>query len=537
MAETIIENLVTRLSFKADTETLKKFDKGVKQLAIGLTAVVAAATAATGAIFSFTKGMAQSQDELGKFAQITDASIETIQELGFAAELNGGSIGSMNASLSNLSQRISEASRGIGEGVETFGILGISVVDAQGKIKSVDGVLNEISDSMARLGTNAERIEFARKLGINEDLILTLKNGSAELDRLRQRARDLGFIIGEDAAKAAADFNDELFIQSKLLEGVKNIIGTDLIKQFTPFLVAMNKWVQTNQKLISQKILFFLDKFKLVTMGLFNIGVRVVSVIDSLAQSMGGWKNAILVVSAALLAMNASALLMPVLALAAAAAIFLIIEDIQKFADGGDSALGNLADRFPIIDTLLKGLLFTLGKIVEGWKLIFTQGDEAFFGLIEMIKDASKWTKELGQDIINFLLVPINQLIEQLNRIPGINIETIEQVGTGEQEGRVIQAAQFSADLVGAFVTQPILDLVNSQLGTAFGRIAQAERRSFIPAGASSITNNNTTNTSNPNITLNIMGNNPEQIGVEVERKLTNIFNGAQENFSSQVEF
>ena len=106
MADTVIENLITKLSFEFDEDKLEEFQDGVEKAAKGLVAVVAAATAAATAIFAFTKSMADSNDELGKFAQRVGIDVQALQELGFVAELNGGSIDSMNNSLAAVSSSL-----------------------------------------------------------------------------------------------------------------------------------------------------------------------------------------------------------------------------------------------------------------------------------------------------------------------------------------------------------------------------------------------------------------------------------------------
>ena len=485
MADTVIENLITKLSFDFDDEQLEKFDDHLKSAVKGLTAIVAGATAAATAIFAFTKKIAESNDELMKFAQRTGVDIQALQELGFVAELNGGSIDSMNSSLENLARISSEAARGMGAGVEVFGMLGISVTDANGRLKEADVMLNDVSDAISRLGTQAERLEFAQKLGIGPDLLIAIQQGSEAINKQRKEARELGFVIDQDAGKAAADFVDEMLRVQKVVSGVANAIGTRLIKQFNKSNGLFIEWFKINKQLIQQNISLFLDKVISTIKVVFNIVRRVVNIVLSLVKAMGGLKNTIIVVTGLLLTMNASALLMPILIVAAAAAILLMLEDIIKFAEGGDSAIGTLADKFPVIDAALRTMLDLLAMVRDGWTLIFSDGGEALEGLIMMIKD-------FGNIVANFFIIPLNEAIDLINKIPGINIAAIQTAGMTNQ---------------------------NRAAGSVVGNTAVSS-----------------TTVNKPNVNINIHGGDTDKIKQTLKDVLNEQYSGAQTNLESQVE-
>jgi len=486
MADTVIENLITKLSFDVDDEKLEKFDDFLGSAVKGLTAIVAGATAAATAIFMFTKKIAASNDELGKFAQRTGVDIKALQELGFVAELNGGSIDSMNSSLENLARISSEASRGIGAGVEVFGMLGISETDANGRLKEADIMLNDVSDAISGLGTQAEKLEFAQKLGIGSDLLLAIQQGSEAIKKQREEARELGFVIDQDAAKAAADFNDEMLRVTKVVSGVANAIGTRLIKQFNKSNGLFIEWFKVNKAIIQQNLSLFLDRVVGSIKIVFNVVRRVVGVVLSLIKAMGGLKNTIIVVTGLLLTMNASALLMPILIVATAAAILLLLEDIIKFAEGGDSAIGQLANEFPILDAVLRTTLDLLTMIKDGWELIFTEGDVAFEGMLLMIEDA-------GNAITDFFIRPLNSAIDLINKIPGMGIASIPLAGEITGQARSANSIQNTA------------------------------------------TSNTTVN--KPNVSISINGGDTDKVRQVVKDVLNEQYSGAQTNLESQVEF
>ena len=382
MADTVIENLITKLSFDFDGDKLEKFDEFLGSAVKGLTAVVAGAVAASTAIFLFTNKIAQANDQLSRLSQTYDVAIETMQEFDYVATLNKGSAESMNSAIGTLSKTMSEASRGIGAGVETFGMLGLSVTDATGKIKKTDDMILEIADSIAGLDNQAQRLEFAQKLGFGQDLLLTLQQGSEAIKQQRQEARELGFVFGQDGAKAAERFSDSLLKIQMIIKGISTLIATKFMKHFVPMWELYIEWYKINKDLIKQNILAWFDKGVTVFRIISSVLNRVVGMVLSLTKGLGGLKNTIIFVTGVLMAMNASALLMPILLAAAAVGLLLILEDIIKFAEGGDSAIGNLLQDFPVLNQMLTDFISLLKMAKEGWEGLFksqTWDDVKFF--------------------------------------------------------------------------------------------------------------------------------------------------------------
>jgi len=505
MATKVIESLVTKLGFEFDDETVKKFNDGVETAAKGMLAVTAAAGAAAAGIFAFAKSIAAANDATGKLSERIGVDLGAMQELGYVAELNGGSIDSMNSSLENLSKISSEAARGVGAGVEVFGMLGLSATDAEGKVKSADNMLLEISDSVAALGTQAEKLELTQKLGIGSDLLLSIQDGSAAMLEQREEARKLGFAIDKDAAGAAANFNDEMLKVKKIVQGVASSIGTKLMKVITPVTKMFVEWFKINRAFIQQGLEKFFEVLIKVISGVANIAMRIFGIINSVVQAFGGWGNAIKLATGLLIALNATALFIPIVLLAVGAAILLLIEDLQKFANGGDSWIGNLLEDFPMLTESLKILLSWIGKIAEGWKLLFSDElGNAVEGFGMMINDIISWISGLGEaiklvgvELLNKFIGPLNKGIDLLNRIPGVNIGQASPIGGAEGVSPVPIAAAGQA------------------------------------SGAS---NKTTNNTSSPSISIAINGGDTADVKKTITEVLNEQYAGANTNLESAVE-
>lgn len=429
----IIERLTTLFDFDLDEDALKGIDKFIDNVETGLLALGAVAVATATAVSLFTIKIAEANDQTAKFAKRTGIDIAALQELGFVAELNGGSIDSMNSSLENLNRIASETARGMGVGVEAFGILGLSVTDANGRIKDADDLMLELSDALNKLGTQAEKAELAQKLGIGPDILLSLTQGSEAIKRQREEAKQLGFVINKDAAQAAERFVDAQTKVKKIVSGVASAIGTRLIKQATPMVETFIEWFKINRSIIQQNITKFLDTAAKVMSTVSAVVGRIVGVVLRLVDAIGGWEVAIKAAIAATLILNATTLLIPLLIVAAGAAILLLIEDIIKFAEGGDSAIGNLAKKFPLLGKAAEGLIFVFKKVVEGWELIFTEGPELVAFAIEKIKELAVTVsdfftntldkgiekfKEIGTAITDFFIAPLKKALELILKLP-----------------------------------------------------------------------------------------------------------------------
>jgi len=484
MSDKVIENLYTVLGFKYDEKNLNKFNKiistGIKQLA----KMVTVATAASGAMFAFTKKVAEANDELVKMSKVAGIDAATLQEMGYVAELGGSSIESMATSLEGLGRIASEAARGMGVGVEVFGILGINVAEANGQIKETDDLMMELSDRFMTLGSQAERLEFAQKLGISADLIVALQQGSDEFLRQRKEARELGIILDGETSAAAENFVDNLARIRMIMKGLSTLISTKFIKVFNPIIKLFIDWYKVNKEIIKLKVVKFIESLINIFTIFSRIGFRVLSIVNMLAQSLGGWENLILAVAAAWGILNAKMLLVPTIALAIAAGIFLLIEDLKTFAEGGDSAIGKLIERFPVLEKYVLAY-------IDYWKFLANTLGRLLSDPLEFIDDWVEGIKEIGKALKKYLVGPLSFLD---NWVVGI-----------KELGRII------------------VDKVQSDSPAI-------ERQS--PPGISSPT---TTNNSTKNISINITGGDIQEVKRVITETLNEQYRGAKTSLESPI--
>lgn len=163
-----------------------------------------------------------SADQVSKLAQSTGVSTEALSRLQFAAELSGGSLDTLRDGFNKLNKSASDAARGTGGAQAAFASLGVSVTDANGKVKDSETLLLDVADAFAKYGDGAGKSAAAQAIfgESGARLIPFLNNGRAGLAALGDEAERAGLVLSGPAGKAAEAFNDDLDRMRKVGEGV-----------------------------------------------------------------------------------------------------------------------------------------------------------------------------------------------------------------------------------------------------------------------------------------------------------------------------
>lgn len=174
-------------------------------------------------------------DEVNKTSEKFGIPVESITSLSFAAKLANVEFSDLETGLKKLAANAAAAAGGAKDQAAVFEAMGISVKDAAGNVKTLDGLLREIAGKFAGyedgLGKAALATEIFSKGG---DKLIPFLN---HLKESEEEAKKLGAIFGKDLAKAGEDFNDNLTRMNALLIAQRNILAG-------PLLEALNKYMQ-----------------------------------------------------------------------------------------------------------------------------------------------------------------------------------------------------------------------------------------------------------------------------------------------------
>lgn len=235
-----------RKGMKRSEGVVKRFGKAVAGVGAGLLKFGAAGTAlAAGALTLLTKKAFESGDELGKMADRLGIATEKLSGLQFAAQITGGSVESLNKSMVFLSKTIGEAKTGIGEGLQAFEALGLSLQSLEGL--TPDEKLAKIADSFKELATREDQAFVATKLfgraGIG--MINMLDLGAEGMRELIAEAEMLGISLsGIDTAKLAIA-NDAVTRMKAIFQGFINQLAVQLAPLVASLTTRFVEWAKS----------------------------------------------------------------------------------------------------------------------------------------------------------------------------------------------------------------------------------------------------------------------------------------------------
>ena len=352
-----VTELITKFSFEGSTSPLKDYNSSLGKSVKLLGAMGAALGAAIFAVAKWASGVSQSLQPLFDLSEQTGVAVASIQELSFVAEQSGSSAQALESSLSGLGAKIGEAAQ---KGSEDFSRLGISVRNANGHVKSTDTILGELGSSFKRLGLSmAEQQGYAEALGIDSSLISMLRQTSAETEKLKQRARDLGITLSPEDIKGLKEYNESIAEMDAAMSGLKNKIAVaivpeleDLAEGFSDLLAENQEWIVEGVEATVELVVDLVDALKRLAPFILATGAAfAVATIGT-----AGFATALgLVFSPA----------------AGILAALLILDDLIVAFQGGNSVIANLFQELlgfdiqPVLKTIVSGFKEAFKVVTE----------------------------------------------------------------------------------------------------------------------------------------------------------------------------
>lgn len=404
----VVNELVTKFSFVGDLAPQREFNENLKLSLALLTGFGAAVIGAAGGLVAFVSANTQAADSLLDMSTETGITVESIQELGFAAELSGSSAEAMTASLAGLSKVSGDAARGLGKGKKAFEELGISVKDASGNVKTADVLFNELRESFARLGTDkSTQKSIIAALGLDSSTLQLLNATTEEIDGLIGTARQLGIVTTEQA-QAAADFQDSLGVAKFAAAALSQQIAINLAPATQKITDGFVDFLTANQDLIKGG-LQWLGEVIQATAGFF---VRMTPIALALA---GAFVVAQLATGGFATVM--AFLLSPVVLITAAiVALLLIVDDLLTALDGGQSVIADFFMEFfgwdivPVLQGIVDAFKAMFAALLTFAQPFFDAFGHLFDAVIELFK--GNWAGALDA-----LLAAFNSVGEGIKNI------------------------------------------------------------------------------------------------------------------------
>lgn len=191
----------------------------------------------THAISSFRQ-VIDMADDLNDLSTITGISATKLSGFSEAAKQSGMSTEDLQRNVKKLNMNLGDPNNE--KFTDALKALGISTIDANGKLKSTDAVLSAITDRFAKMEDGPKKAAFANSVfgKSGSDMIPLLNMGSKAID-------DLGFKMSNDFPAAADRFNDSIETTKKLFKEQQASFLSDFLPTFQGAIDAYNA-VQKN---------------------------------------------------------------------------------------------------------------------------------------------------------------------------------------------------------------------------------------------------------------------------------------------------
>jgi hypothetical protein len=405
---------------------------------------------------------------------------DAIQELGYAAQLNGSSVEGMADGLRKLSIHMAAAAGGSEEAAQTFSKLGVRIKSEDGKLRDADQVFADLADKFKAMPDGARKVATAVDLfgKSGAALIPTLQAGRDGLAELRQEARELGIVLDKDTI-AAGDDLDDTWVKLKLAAvGLRYSIAGPLLASLNESAKSTLAWIKANRGLIAQRMRSVL---KGLAAAIKTIASGLALVWHGLNFVIARWKlfAALIVGSLAAIAIaNAGAVISfialgaaaigsaiaaaaawvvaaaPFIALAALIAIVLLaLEDLWVFLHGGKSLIGDVGKE---LAKLVSDFIDQGPKAGEHWMLKILRSVLIYLRFVGQF-----WSFLFGKisDGVSWMAGKIEGLITRLDMLARIANVKWDITGNLKRGGRAV---------LGAF------DSAGSAIGTTAEGVTQA---------------------------------------------------------------
>lgn len=239
---------------------LTKLGKGITTAAKWGAALAAGAAAAAAGIYKLATGSAAAADAIDKGSQAIGFSKEAYQQWDYVLSQSGSSIDSVGTWMQKLTNNIDDLGKGSSSAREKFDRLGLSydelsAMSPEQQFETVIKTLQGVSDESERAALRNDLFGNSSK-----ELAALLNTEADAVDGMKQKAKDLGMVMSDDAIGAGVKFTDALDTMKRSVTGMVNGLGAE----FLPMLTNVFTWVSDHMPQIRGTVSGAIDTVKTV---------------------------------------------------------------------------------------------------------------------------------------------------------------------------------------------------------------------------------------------------------------------------------
>jgi hypothetical protein len=408
-----LKEFFVQIGFAVDEAEAANIENRINSVRDTVQKIGVAAVAASAGLYALVHSTASESAEFAKLAEIMGVTTREAQKWSYAT----GQVGIDTKDLIELTAELAEnmgeaADSATGEAGMAFKAFGLSVKDANGKLKQTPQFFEEIADAYAKETDARKKANFLTGAFGEQGIAFALlfKNGAEGIRAMREEAETLGLVMDDAAVQQGKEAALSFATFEKVLKAIKNTLAAEFLPTVNLLLREFIEWWKINREIVKQR---FHLVFKLImpplklVLGTLKI---LLSVLNFVIQE---WRLfALILMTAVIAAMIAfktqlifliaqvwvfvaasvkagwasfvawSKALLPLLPyIAALALLILILDDIWGWWNGKDSLIG---------------------RIIEGWKKLWSDFIDAMLKdnpndpwWLKAIKAAVQTTKEL----------------------------------------------------------------------------------------------------------------------------------------------
>ena len=402
----------TNKSIANFTTGLSKAVKGVA----GFAAVIAAGTG----LLKLADEARKANDELNFLSKNLGMSSGEVKAWQGAAAAMGGSAQGMAGDMKGLNSSMNDfAMTGESSMLLMFNTLGVSMVDAQGKVRGTNDVMLDLADSMSKMDRE-QAFLMGQKLGFDEGTINTL-------------------LQGRDAMQEMVDYHKQMYTSNKQELEASRKLSENQAK--------LGAHWDSMKLMMGNAIIPLLVKLSNIALRFFEFLQRHQKTVKNVFEAMGIILGALVVpllgkaLVAALLFMAPFLPFIAVVGLLSAAFIALY-DDYKTWAEGGESLFnwgaftGYIDNAKFSTENLGKGFLHLIGDY-KSWSEVAEDG-KSWLKLKGFIDENSVSLKSLANGFRNVAEELVKSTIPTLKGYG----EILSKIFSGDFKGAAFQAGQ-----------------------------------------------------------------------------------------------
>jgi hypothetical protein len=165
-------------------------------------------------LYNMARTVASSTNEIQRMANIAGLSTDMYQKMAYAAKMTDVDVDSLGKGMKILAGHMDDVRKGSGEARSLFENIGISTLDASGKIKSFDNILGDMADRFKSMPNGVEKVALAVNLfgRTGQDLIPFLNEGREGLKGFYEQAERLGIVLDESLIRKGSELDQKFKI-------------------------------------------------------------------------------------------------------------------------------------------------------------------------------------------------------------------------------------------------------------------------------------------------------------------------------------